>query len=91
MAVADYVCAPKAGRVVLIQAREGFNRAQLHGLRSFWRRRAGDGYLARLVNGGHWDMLETVELQRVARTLEQELRRFDIVVTSPADSLPQEA
>ncbi len=88
MAVADYVCAPKAGRVVLIQAREGFNRAQLHGLRSFWRRRAGDGYLARLVNGGHWDMLETVELQRVARTLEQELRRFDIVVTSPADSLP---
>ncbi|SDT16354.1 amino acid adenylation domain-containing protein [Pseudomonas asplenii] len=91
MAVADYVCAPKAGRVVLIQAREGFNRAQLHGLRSFWRRRAGEGYLARLVNGGHWDMLETVELQRVARTLEQELRRFDIVVTSPADSLPQEA
>ncbi|WP_017906847.1 non-ribosomal peptide synthetase [Pseudomonas asplenii] len=89
MAVADYACAPRAGRVVLIQAREGFNRAQLRGLRDFWRRRAGDGYLARLVNGGHWDMLETVELRRVARALEQELRRFD--VAAPADSLPQEA
>ncbi|MGY2237228.1 amino acid adenylation domain-containing protein [Pseudomonas gingeri] len=96
MAMADYVCQPRAGRVVLIQAREGFSRAQLHGLRGFWRRRAGDGYLAKLVNGGHWDMLETVEMRRVARTLEQELRRFDgpgraSAATLPAESLTQEA
>ncbi|QXI25594.1 non-ribosomal peptide synthetase [Pseudomonas vanderleydeniana] len=96
MAVAGYVCEPRAGRVVLIQAREGFNRAQLRGLRGFWRRRAGDGYLAKLVNGGHWDMLETVELRRVARTLEQELRRFDanerpLAATFPVDTLAQEA
>ncbi|WP_370683376.1 amino acid adenylation domain-containing protein [Pseudomonas syringae pv. atrofaciens] len=77
LAMAAYECAPQAGRIVLIQAREGFTRPQLHELRSFWRRRAGNGYKARLVHGGHWDMLESAEVHRVSQTLRQELQRFD--------------
>ncbi|WP_025168298.1 alpha/beta fold hydrolase, partial [Pseudomonas syringae] len=77
LAMAAYECAPQAGRIVLIQAREGFSRPQLHELRSFWRRRAGNGYKARLVHGGHWDMLESAEVHRVSQTLRQELQRFD--------------
>ncbi|UWF51919.1 amino acid adenylation domain-containing protein [Pseudomonas sp. N3-W] len=77
LAMAAYECAPRAGRVVLIQAREGFSRSQLHELRGFWRRRTGNGYLAKLVNGGHWDMLETAEVHRVSQTIRQELQRFD--------------
>ncbi|UZE09372.1 amino acid adenylation domain-containing protein [Pseudomonas sp. B21-053] len=77
LAMAGYECEPRAGRVVLIQAREGFSRQQLHELRGFWRRRAGEGFLAKLVNGGHWDMLETAEVHRVSQTLKQELQRFD--------------
>ena len=75
--MAAYDCAPHAGRIVLIQAREGFSRRQLHELRGFWRRRAGDGYLARLVHGGHWDMLESAEVHRVSEVLGRELQRFD--------------
>ncbi|WP_122425431.1 non-ribosomal peptide synthetase [Pseudomonas viridiflava] len=77
LAMAAYDCAPHAGRIVLIQAREGFSRRQLHELRGFWRRRAGDGYLARLVHGGHWDMLESAEVHRVSEVLGLELQRFD--------------
>lgn len=77
LAMAAYECEPHAGRIVLIQAREGFSRAQLHELRSFWRRRAGNGYKAQLVHGGHWDMLESAEVHRVSQTLRQELQRFD--------------
>ncbi|WP_116829127.1 non-ribosomal peptide synthetase [Pseudomonas syringae] len=77
LAMAAYECAPQAGRIVLIQAREGFTRTQLHELRGFWRRRAGNGYRARLVHGGHWDMLESAEVHRVSQTLRQELQRFD--------------
>ncbi len=77
LAMAAYECAPQAGRIVLIQAREGFSRRQLHELRGFWRRRAGEGYLARLVHGGHWDMLESAEVHRVSQVLRHELQRFD--------------
>ncbi|MBV4477560.1 non-ribosomal peptide synthetase [Pseudomonas botevensis] len=77
LAMAAYECAPRAGRVVLIQAREDFSRRQLHELRGFWRRRAGDGYLAKLVSGGHWDMLESAEIHRVSQVIGQELQRFD--------------
>ncbi|KPW30650.1 Non-ribosomal peptide synthetase [Pseudomonas coronafaciens pv. atropurpurea] len=77
LAMAAYECEPQAGRIVLIQAREGFSRQQLHELRRFWRRRAGHGYRARLVHGGHWDMLESAEVHRVSQTLRQELQRFD--------------
>jgi len=77
LAMAAYTCEPRAGRVVLIQAREGFSRQQLHELRGFWRRRAGDGYWVKLVNGGHWDMLESAEVHRVSQTLKHELQRFD--------------
>ncbi len=77
LAMAAYECPPRAGRVVLIQAREGFSRGQLHELRGFWRRRAGNGYLAKLVHGGHWDMLETAEVHRVSKVLRQELQRLD--------------
>ena len=78
LAMAAYTCEPRAGRVVLIQAREGFSRQQLHELRGFWRRRAGDGYWVKLVNGGHWDMLESAEVHRVSQTLKRELQRFDV-------------
>lgn len=77
LAMAAYECPPQAGRVVLVQAREGFNRGQLHELRGFWRRRAGNGYLAKLVNGGHWDMLESAEVHRVSHAIRHELQRFD--------------
>ena len=77
LAMAAYECAPRAGRVVLIQAREDFSRHQLHELRGFWRRRAGSGYLAKLVSGGHWDMLESAEIHRVSQIIRRELQRFD--------------
>ncbi|QXH54365.1 non-ribosomal peptide synthetase [Pseudomonas maumuensis] len=77
LAMAAYACPPQAGRVVLVQAREDMARGQLRGLRAFWRRRAADGYLATLVQGGHWDMLESAEIHRVSRTLQRELQRFD--------------
>ncbi|WP_323162117.1 amino acid adenylation domain-containing protein [Pseudomonas fluorescens] len=76
LAMAAYECAPRAGRVVLIQAREDFSRHQLHELRGFWRRRAGSGYLAKLVSGGHWDMLESAEIHRVSQIIRRELQRF---------------
>lgn len=88
LAMAAYPCAPQAGRVVLIQAREDFTRVQLQALRGFWRRRAAS-YLAKLVNGGHWDMLETTEIQRVSQIIEAELQRLQPVDTRPA--MPQEA
>ncbi|MDF9616382.1 amino acid adenylation domain-containing protein [Pseudomonas entomophila] len=77
LAMAAYACPPEAGRVVLVQAREDLPRGQLRALRGFWRRRAGDGYLATLVQGGHWDMLESAEIHRVSRTIQRELQRFD--------------
>ncbi|WP_263262415.1 amino acid adenylation domain-containing protein [Pseudomonas sp. RIT-PI-S] len=88
LAMAAYPCEPAAGRVVLIQAREDFSREQLRALRGFWRRRAS-GYLAKLVNGGHWDMLESAEIQRVADIIGRELQRMGTAETSQA--LPQEA
>ncbi|MBV4504328.1 amino acid adenylation domain-containing protein [Pseudomonas sp. BW13M1] len=77
LAMAAYTCPPQAGRVVLVQAREDLPRGQLRVLREFWRRRAADGYLATLVQGGHWDMLESAEIHRVSRTIQRELQRFD--------------
>lgn len=63
--------------MVLVQAREDLARGQLRALRGFWRRRAAGGYLATLVQGGHWDMLESAEIHRVSRTINRELQRFD--------------
>ncbi|MGE7991379.1 amino acid adenylation domain-containing protein [Pseudomonas sp. NPDC089554] len=76
LAMAAYPCPPQAARVVLVQAKEGFARPALRGLRAFWRRRAAS-YQATLVHGGHWDMLESAEVHRVSRTLMRELQRFD--------------
>ncbi|HEV7369245.1 amino acid adenylation domain-containing protein [Arenibaculum sp.] len=76
MTVADYECPSQTGRVVLVQAQEGRDRAFLHELRRFWRRRAGGGFLATLVRGDHWEMLETAEVLRVSRTIRRELQHL---------------
>jgi thioesterase domain-containing protein len=74
--VRDYDCPPQAGRVVLVQAHGEHSRPELRQMRRFWRRRAGAGYLVKLVHGAHWDMLETAEILRVSRTIQGEMARF---------------
>lgn len=86
LAMAAYPCQPQAGRVVLIQAKEDFSRAQLKTLRGFWRRRART-YVAKLVNGGHWDMLESSEIQRVSTIIGAELHRLAAFQTQPQEAV----
>ncbi|MET1077653.1 MAG: amino acid adenylation domain-containing protein [Pseudomonas sp.] len=84
LCVATYACPPAAGRIVLVQAQEGRPRAALHELRRFWRRRAAGGYRVKLVRGDHWDMLETAEVLRVGKTIQQELLRFSAPIVRQA-------
>ncbi|MFJ2738254.1 amino acid adenylation domain-containing protein [Streptomyces sp. NPDC087440] len=75
----DHSASVTAARTVLIQAAEGATAEELDGVRSFWQRRAGGSYTVQTVGCGHWDMLESAELPRVAATIEAELARSGAV------------
>ncbi|MCX4404260.1 amino acid adenylation domain-containing protein [Streptomyces sp. NBC_01764] len=90
----DYVVPDSRARVVLMQAmaveddEDGEAAARL---RAFWKRRAGGGFAVEPVACGHWDMLESDELPRVAAVLTAELNRFGPDAgggTGPAEARP---
>ncbi|WBO61472.1 amino acid adenylation domain-containing protein [Streptomyces camelliae] len=75
----DYAVPESPARVVLMQAtavddEDGADAADR--LRAFWRRRVTGGFLVEPVACGHWDMLESDELPRVAAVLAAELDRL---------------
>ncbi|WP_274388935.1 non-ribosomal peptide synthetase [Streptomyces cavernae] len=73
----DYAVPESPARVVLMQAtavedEDGDAAARL---RAFWRRRVSGQFVVEPVACGHWDMLESDELPRVAAVLAAELNR----------------
>ncbi|MGW3973834.1 non-ribosomal peptide synthetase [Streptomyces ardesiacus] len=77
----DYAVPASPARVVLMQATavEGEDAdvedAAVR-LRAFWRRRVSGEFVVEPVACGHWDMLESEELPRVAAVLTAELHRL---------------
>ncbi|MGW4912384.1 non-ribosomal peptide synthetase [Streptomyces sp. NPDC004270] len=80
----DYAVPESPARVVLMQAtavedEDGGDGGDGEGaaarLRAFWRRRVSGHFVVEPVACGHWDMLESDELPRVAAVLAAELDR----------------
>jgi amino acid adenylation domain-containing protein len=77
----DYVVPESPARVVLLQAtavddeEADVERAAAR-LRAFWRQRVSGEFVVEPVACGHWDMLESDELPRVAAVLTAELDRL---------------
>ncbi|MFJ9909230.1 amino acid adenylation domain-containing protein [Streptomyces sp. NPDC101152] len=76
-----YAVPESAARVVLMQATAVEDEAQdveqaATRLRAFWQRRAIGEFVVEPVACGHWDMLESDELPRVAAVLTAELHRL---------------
>ncbi|MGW2683083.1 non-ribosomal peptide synthetase [Streptomyces sp. NPDC001414] len=77
----DYAVPTSPARVVLMQAtaaedEDGADGEEAAGrLRAFWRQRVGGDFTVEPVACGHWDMLESDELPRVAAVLAAELER----------------
>jgi thioesterase domain-containing protein len=76
----DYAVPESPARVVLMQATavededaDGEGAARL---RAFWRHRVSGEFVVEPVACGHWDMLESDELPRVAAVLTAELHRL---------------
>lgn len=91
----DYVVPDSPARVVLMQAtavEDEDAEGAAAGLRAFWRRRVGGDFVVEPVACGHWDMLESDELPRVAAVLTAELDRMaagtDPGGTDPAGTDP---
>ncbi|MEV6942829.1 amino acid adenylation domain-containing protein [Streptomyces sp. NPDC051172] len=77
----DYAVPVSSARVVLMQATaveddDADVEDAAARLRAFWRRRAGGEFVVEPVACGHWDMLESAELPRVAAVLTAELHRM---------------
>ncbi|MFD5537982.1 amino acid adenylation domain-containing protein [Streptomyces sp. NPDC127079] len=77
----DYAVPGTPARVVLLQAtavagEDADVEDAAARLRAFWRRRVGGGFVVEPVACGHWDMLESGELPRVAAVLTAELNRL---------------
>ncbi|MEV4034074.1 non-ribosomal peptide synthetase [Streptomyces umbrinus] len=77
----DYAVPRSPARVVLMQAtavedEEADVENAAARLRAFWRHRAGGEFVVEPVACGHWDMLESDELPRVAAVLTAELHRL---------------
>ena len=74
MTARDYLPPESPARLVFVEAQEhGEDDADSAGARDFWRRRAGGGLLVEPVRCGHWDMLESGALPRVAEIIAAEL------------------
>ncbi|MER7754871.1 amino acid adenylation domain-containing protein [Kitasatospora sp. NPDC097643] len=74
MSARDYPVPPSPARLVFVQA-AGENENVEHEARAFWQRRAGDSLLVEPVGCGHWDMLESDSVPRIAELIEAELLR----------------
>ncbi|MFD5625666.1 amino acid adenylation domain-containing protein [Streptomyces sp. NPDC127072] len=76
----DYAAPRSPARTVLMQATavedEDEDGAGADRLRAFWRRRVSGEFVVEPVACGHWDMLESDELPRVAAVLTAELHRL---------------
>ncbi|MEV0125877.1 amino acid adenylation domain-containing protein [Streptomyces sp. NPDC050703] len=72
----DYVVPVSPARVVLMQATDVEEDDDGAGLRAFWERRVSGAFEVVPVACGHWDMLESDELPRVASVLTGELERL---------------
>lgn len=72
----DYVVPVSPARVVLMQATDVEEGDDGAGLRAFWERRVSGAFEVVPVACGHWDMLESGELPRVAAVLTGELDRL---------------
>jgi amino acid adenylation domain-containing protein len=77
----DYAVPESAARVVLLQATAVEDEEQdveqaAARLRAFWQRRVSGEFVVEPVACGHWDMLESDELPRVAAVLTAELQRL---------------
>ncbi|MEU1268707.1 amino acid adenylation domain-containing protein [Streptomyces sp. NPDC005799] len=80
----DYVVPASPARVVLLQAtavedEEADVEHAAARLRAFWRQRVNGEFVVEPVACGHWDMLESDELPRVAAVLAAELDRLAAV------------
>ncbi|MBO4255183.1 amino acid adenylation domain-containing protein [Streptomyces griseorubiginosus] len=87
----DYVVPASPARVVLLQATavEDEETDVEHAaarLRAFWRQRVNGEFAVEPVACGHWDMLESDELPRVAAVLTAELHRLAAVPGPDAPS-----
>ncbi|MFD7815703.1 amino acid adenylation domain-containing protein [Streptomyces sp. NPDC059785] len=74
-----YAVPESPARVVLMQAtavEDEDGESAAAGLRAFWRRRVSGQFVVEPVACGHWDMLESDELPRVAAVLAAELDRL---------------
>lgn len=78
----DYEVPITKARTVFIQAHSELPRPELHKMRRYWKSRTAGEYLARLVRGDHWDMLETDELKIVRQIIMQEISRFSLTSES---------
>ncbi|MGW2254568.1 non-ribosomal peptide synthetase [Kitasatospora sp. NPDC001660] len=85
MSARDYPVPPSPARLVFVQASEGGgDEAVEREARAFWQRRAGGGLVVEPVGCGHWDMLESGAVPRIAELIAAELLR----VPDPASPLP---
>ncbi|MBO4206241.1 non-ribosomal peptide synthetase [Micromonospora echinofusca] len=71
----DYPTLPSPARLVLLQATAGRDETFLREVRGFWQRRSADFRLEQ-VHCDHWEILESVEVLRVAALLRDELDRI---------------
>ncbi|MFE4373095.1 amino acid adenylation domain-containing protein [Streptomyces sp. NPDC056835] len=86
MTARDYRVPASAARLVLVQATaDGEDGSDV---RAFWQRRADGGLLAEPVECGHWDMLESDQVPRVAELIAAELTRMSAAPAPPGDEPP---
>lgn len=58
------------------------------GARDFWRRKVRGGFAVETVGGGHWDLLESDEVPRIARIIAAELDRTSVPGPLPGAVAP---
>ncbi|MFF2744197.1 amino acid adenylation domain-containing protein [Kitasatospora sp. NPDC058048] len=98
MTARDYRTPPSPARLVLVEAAGDASAAgnadreqeeQLaRAVRAFWQRRAGGGLLVEPVAGGHWDLLESAAVPRIAELIAAELDRHPALPPPPAPAAP---
>ncbi|AEW98744.1 non-ribosomal peptide synthetase [Streptantibioticus cattleyicolor] len=72
----DFEPRPSAARLLFVQAAADVtDEAEGAAVRDFWRRRADGGFTVEPVDCGHWDLLESAALPRIAQLIAAELAR----------------
>ncbi|MFJ4895969.1 amino acid adenylation domain-containing protein [Streptomyces sp. NPDC088788] len=69
----DHIASTTTARTVLMQASQGATDEELRMVREFWGRRAHGPFEVEAVGCGHWDMLESTEVPRIAARIQAEL------------------